>query len=271
MRTASAYAPQRTSFRSQTRAIEFNDADWEARSFSGDLAQTRTFPLTVDRPAVTTIAWAEAFDDSFGHSVLGGDPDVRRATDGVALRLLDEAGEEVEHTGGPYFGLGTASFALTGLDPGSYTLEVSGLTRTDEPLPFSVHLVTTHGARTLRSMRWRFFQQDNLRLPLIGVCPASLEAVPVSAEVSTFHVDLDWDTHAPGLPGWTVRFGLPGVGEFPCGEAGNGDWIRLTVPGTDVWYFGATPSRDRAFVSAFDTVFEMEVGFEYTPLPPEHP
>jgi hypothetical protein len=80
-------------------------------------------------------------------------------------------------------------------------------------------------------------------------------------------MDLDWDTEALGDPGFTIRFSLPTVGAFGCGEMGTGDHMRITVPGQQVWAVGATPAPGNTFVSWRDTVFEMDVMFSYTRPP----
>jgi hypothetical protein len=62
---------------------------------------------------------------------------------------------------------------------------------------------------------------------------------------------------------WTLRYSLPGVGGFPCGEGGNGDRVRFTIPGARVAYVGAVPARDTMFVSDRMTLFDLDVRFAY--------
>lgn len=136
-----------------------------------------------------------------------------------------------------------------------------------QSIPFTVHVLEIRGERTLRTMRWKFMQVDSLRLPSVGVCPASAEPVPATDEVRSIGLDLDWSSAAVGVPAWTIRFDLPNVGSFPCGEAGTGDELRLTVPSEQVWYVGATPSQDSLHVSAYDTTFELQASYVYSALP----
>jgi len=264
------YAPEPTSYASSTRTLRFNDDAWQAWTFTGDAGEVATFDLDLPAPAVALVAWAELYDSPFLYDVRRGRPaDARRGLDGVAVRLLRD-GEEVAHGAGPYIGEGIGSMAATGIGTGALGLEVSGLDQTDDPLPYEAHLVAVYGDRTLASMRWRSPADYDFRIPSIASCPAAIEPFPVTPEVTTFHVDLDWDTAAAGVPSWTLRYDMPGVGAFPCSEGGTGDNVRFTVPGERVWYVGGTPAYDSLHVSAFDTVFDFEVRYAYTPPPKEH-
>ena len=270
LRAEDTYQPQPTTYASDTRTMTFNDADWSSWSFTGDTNQVRTFDLELARDAVALVGWVEAFSSPFVHDVVRRlDPDARKLTDGVGLRVLRE-GEEIADAPGPYFGVGTVSLAANAVDAGPLTLEVPLIKRGDEPLQYRVHLVAVHGARTLDSMRWLGHTQYMFRVPMAASCPGATQPLPVMPEVRSFLVDLDWDTEAPGLAAWTLSFGLPGVGDFPCGEEAGGDWVRFTLPGEDVWYVGPTAAKHGQFASAFDTAFEFEVRYTYSPPPIEH-
>jgi hypothetical protein len=270
LRAEDTHAPAPSTFETSTRALGFNDDEWSAWTFSGDIEQTRTFDLEIERDAVAVVAWVEAYDSAFAQDVLQGKPaDTRKITDGVAVRMLRD-GEEVQRSAGPYIAQGTSALALTSLGAGPVTLEVEGLRQQDPPLEYDVHLVVTHGERTLESMRWLATGNYMLRLPAIANCPGPIEPIPVTPEVRSFLVDLDWETEALGGPAWTLGYDVPTVGAVPCGEEAGGDWVRFTMPGEDVWYVGATPAQHGLFVSAFDTTFEFEVRYTYTAPPNEH-
>jgi len=267
----STYEPAPSSFETPSRTLHFNDGDWSTTSYTGDLSATRTFDLTLERSPSALVVWAEAFDSQFVYDVIRGrDPDPRKLTDGVGVRLLQD-GVLIEYGGPAAAGQGASALAVVGIEPGTYTIEVNGQSETDEPLPFKAYAVAVYGGRTLASMAWRFPAPNSVRALSVGLCPGGYQPVPITPEATSFHVDLDWDTEAIGVPGWTLGFDLPGVGSFPCSEAGNGDWVRFTIPSRqDVFWMGPTPSRDRSFVSSNDTVFEMEVRYAYTAPPPEH-
>jgi len=265
------HEPAPTSFVTDTRGFTFNDAEWESWSFEGELGETASFELEVPHAAEAVVAWVEMFDRSFVQDVVReGSVDQRKLTDGGAVRLL-RGGEEVAHSAGPYLGQGMGGLATLGLAPGPLTLEVSRLGLTDESIEFTAHVVAVFGDRTLESMRWRQLGEYTFRAPVIASCPGPSEPIPVTEEVLSWKVDLDTDTEAPGLPAWTMSYDLPGVGAFPCGEESGSDWIRFTTPGEEVWYVGPTPAKHGLYASAFDTAFDWEVRYTYTPPPEEHP
>lgn len=264
------YAPAATSFESDTRALTFNDADWEAWSFEGDVADPRSFDIALERDPVAVIAWVEAFDRTFVQDVLrGGQVDQRKLTDGVRIRLFRD-GEELERSAGPYLGQGTAALASTTISGGPLTVTVDGMQQGETPLEFDAHVVAVFGERTLDSMQWVVNGDHYLRLPVTAICPGASEPVPVTDEVRTFRVGMDVDTEAVGSPAFTLRYFVPTSGEAPCGEDAGGDWVRFTLPGERVWYVGATPAQHGTFVSAYDTTFTFDVRYTYTAPPKEH-
>lgn len=265
---ADTYRPQPTSYSTDTRSFDFNDEAWAARSFTGTTGPPRTFDFELEQRAEILLVWVEMFDSAFFQDVRRGrDPDPQKIRQGAGLRVLRD-GVEIEHTGSGVGGLGSDALAVPGLSPGPLTVEVDSANENeDESIPFTVHVLEIRGERTLHLMRWKFMEIDSLRLPVAAVCPGIPEAVPATDEVRSIALDLDWDTESVGLAAWTIRFGLPGVGEFPCSEAGTGDRLRITVPGEPVWYVGATPAYDATFVSAYDTTFEMQATYTYSPPP----
>jgi hypothetical protein len=265
------YAPARTSFASATHAFRFNDDQWSVQSFSGDLGPTASFPMDLPRDARTLFAWVEVFGSPALQDVWRGRSLDRRKLDQGASVTLSRDGEVIDHsgTGSGVAGIGIETMAVIDVESGPLEVSVDAVSEeAEDRMPFKVYVLATHGDRTLRSFRARFHNPRSTRNPAAGVCPAPSVPVPFTQEVRSFKMDLDWDTEAIGLSGWTLRFYLPGVGDFPCGEAGNGDSLRMTVPGTDVILVGSTPPQDRTFVSVADTVFDLQVDYVYTPPPP---
>ena len=263
------HRPAPGTFSSPTRSFEFNDTDWSSWSFAGDLAEARTFDLELARDAVALVAWVEAYDAPFvQRAVRGLETDPRTLTDAVSLELIRD-GATVEHGPGTALGQGVASLATTTFEGGPLSLRVDGVDRTGDPLEYRAFVVAVHGDRTLRAMRWRVPGEQSMRL-IAGVCPGAYQPIPVSPEVRTFLVDLDWDTEAVGAPPeWTLRFEFPDAA-FPCGELAGGDRVRFTMPGERVSFVGATPPWTGAMVSAYDTTFDYEVRYTYTAPPREH-
>lgn len=267
---ASTYAPSPSRYSTPTRSFAFNDDAWTVDSFTGNLSQEKTVGLTLHRNAASLIAWIEMFDTPFVHDVIRGrPPEPRKLTDWFEMEL-SQNGEVVTHTFG-LRGRGTDALAALDLPAGDISVTVRPLDGS-EASTYTVYVLAIHGPRTLASMRWRYTHPSDLlplpdhRSPVSASCPASAEPIPVTDEATTFLVDLDWDTVGPLFPKWTLRFSLPNVGYFPCGEVGTGDRVRFTIrPAKDVWYVGATPAQDGLFASWEDTVFEMETRFAYTP------
>ncbi|HVL82422.1 MAG TPA: hypothetical protein VM840_12610 [Actinomycetota bacterium] len=269
LRAEDTHAPAPSSFRTTARAFTFNDEHWSTWSFEGDTRQTRTFELDMEEDAVAIVAWAELWHTPLVHDAFRGRPlDVSKLTDGAGLSVRRE-GEDVTHTPAAYLTEGGPAVASGRVAAGRLSIEVEPAWQ-DGDTPYQVHLVAIHGDRTLRSMRWTRAGKSYLRTPLAAGCGAETVPFPVPPEVTTFEVDLDWDSEALTMPGWTLSFDLPTVGWFPCSESGTGDRVRFTVPGPDVWYVGATPAWDRTMVTLEDTVFDYEVRYTHTgPPPPE--
>lgn len=258
------YQPAPTSYAGDQRELRFNDADWSAVSFSGVIGTTATFPLSIPRDAVSIVAWAEAYEDPFLREAKRlGDPDPRKGLDGVAVKL--KRGSSVLGTsGGPYYMQGSPSLAALDVPAGPLSLQVTGMDVTGDPLPYRAHVVAIYGAKTLASMRWATLVDYAGRAVITATCPWGLDQIPVTDNVSTFMVDLDWDGAAVGIDGWTLGYSIPRVGDAPCSEQGSGDQVRFTLPALSrVWHIGPTPAYDRTFVSAFDTSFELEVRYTY--------
>jgi hypothetical protein len=260
------YAPEPTTFTSPTRSFTFNDTNWAVRSFTGETGPKRTFEFAIDQKSEILLAWVELYDTPFVHDVRRGrPPDRRKLQQGASLALFRD-GEKLEFSGygEGLAGYGTEALAVVDLKAGPLTLEVDSADESEgQRMPFTAYVLEVRGARTLRMMRWAFMQTDSFRVPDVAACPAALEPLPITDQVRTVAVDLDWDTEAIGLPAWTIRFDLPS-GALPCSEGGTGDRLRLTMPMDGVGWIGATPAYDSTNVSYADTRFELQLLFTYS-------
>ncbi|MFN2544422.1 MAG: hypothetical protein ABR600_07615 [Actinomycetota bacterium] len=260
----STYHPEAQSFSTPQRSFTFNDSQWKVETFTGDLTVARSFDISLDRDAEFLYAWAEDYESPLVYDLAKGrSPESRKATEGLTLELAQN-GERLDRTTGSP-GKGSTTSSAPDVPAGAAQLTVTPV-GTQASSAYKAYVLEVFGPRTLASFR-ETFTADTMRAVTIATCPAGTEPVPVTEEVTTFSVDLDWDTVAPGLPKWTLRYGLPGVGDFPCGEFGTGDRMRFTYPTDQVWWMGATTSQDSMTVSHFDTVFELKVRYAYTPLP----
>lgn len=264
------YQPARTTYSSPTRSFTFNDADWSVRSFTGTTGAVRQFDVPTSKRSEIVMAWVEVFDSTFVQDVKHGrQPDPWKMREGAAVDLL-RAGESLDPAtsgfGSP--AIGTEAIGILDLPAGPLTLQVDSASD-NEPvsMPFTAYVLEIGGERTLRSMHWKFTTFMSARTPQVGQCPPHNEPVPATDEVRSIALDLDWETEAPGLPSWTLSGAIPGVGDFPCGEMGLGDELRLNVPVEQVWHMGATPAHDSLHVSAFDTTFEMTAEYTYSAPP----
>lgn len=269
-RSPDTLAPK--AYRTPARSFWFNDADWEVVSFSGDLTETRTFAHTLERPVAAVYGWIEANDAPFvHHAVRKREVDTRRLTDAAFVRLLRN---DVEIAAGPaqnnQIGRGSNTLATVSLQPGDLALEVSqGRGTTTQDAPYQAYLLLLYGERTLQRMHWRF--EPSIAEPFIplravaGTCVNRSEPVATPQAVSTFLVDLDWDTVGVPTAKWTIAHGYPNAIASSCGELSTGDRLRTTVPGERVWTFSPTPAPRSVFASYRDTVFEFDVRFSYAP------
>jgi hypothetical protein len=263
---AESERPDPNSYATPTRSFAFNDRQWQSWSFQGDLAQARTFDFDLPRGAETIIAWVEAYDTPFMHDVGRGlAPDAAKLTDGAGPVLLRE-GEVLASGHNANRSTGTPSLATLGTGAGPLTLRVNRM-NTSEPNPYTAHVVAVYGGRTLSTMRWTTVAMDVVwRVPGAQRCQYPLEPFPVTAEVTTLELDVDWDSVQTPWTDWILNFEPPGGTFYPCGGLGVRDRVRLTYPGERVWKFGAVPNG-QVMASPYDTVFEYEVAYAYTPSP----
>lgn len=249
-----------TTFTSATRSITFNDDQWAVRSFTGTLDAARTFTVTEDRHAVAVMAWVDAPDTPpLSEPLHGRVPNPRSVGDVPTMSLtLDGAS------------LDTGNRSVAAVDVGTGELGVrAGGSATTQALPYTVHVLSVYGQRTLRQMRWRFPATGATAFGALGGVCGSYQGVPVTSSVTSFVVDVDASSPNPtSADGWTPMYDIPGFGEAPCGQSGRGSELRMTFPGQQRrWRIGATPQRRTVPVVAFaDTMLELEVRWAYAPV-----
>lgn len=250
------------------RTVWFNDDDWSAWSFEGDLEQTRSFALDIPREATVLLAWVETFSTPVVYDVVRGrEVDPREQENAPTIRMFRNSGVIAEGTNSGVTGRGQDAAAALDVAAGPAVVEVGSQAYDPDgggqELPYTVHVVAAHGPRTLAGMRWSFGMHGDVWTPFVGTCQYGLEPIPVTREVSTFRVDLDWDSAALPAPLWTLWFDLP-IGEYVCGE--TGDTRRFTYGAEHrVRLMGPVPDSGSLHVSHNDTVFEMEVQYTYEP------
>ncbi|MDQ3991176.1 MAG: hypothetical protein M3245_02540, partial [Actinomycetota bacterium] len=213
--TADTYRPDSRSLATPQRHLWFNDGDWRVTSHDADTGSAHSFELDIDRKVETLLVWAEAYDTPFLHDVLRGRPaDAKKLTDTPVLDLY-RGDEHVGWGKGEEFGRGTDALALVNVEPDTYRLEATPA-RTSQGMAYRIHVLEVFGKRTLARMRWMFANAEypglgQNRTPLFAFCGGAPEPVPVTSAVTTFHVNLDWDTYALPSPAWTLGFDIPNV------------------------------------------------------------
>lgn len=261
---ADTTSPSPVALNTPERSLTFNDDDWTHTSFTGTLHPSRTHSVTVQRPAVAVLAWLEGFvDPVVSQAVDEQSFDERKILQFPRLQFIRN---------GTTFGTAERTTAAMNLEPGPLQVRVyadalNGYTRElANGLPYTLHILQLHGLRTLRSMRWDLppARWNSFRVPVAASCPYPNEPIPQTGAASTFNVDLDTHAATPGQR-WTLAYELPGVGAFPCGEAGTDDSLRITLAGPRLWYMGPTPHPDATFHSAEDVTYTMTVTYTYDP------
>lgn len=265
---ADTHRPAPSAFAAAGWELTFNDDAWASHSFEGDVTETRSFSFPVDDRATAVVGWVRVFEAPPVHRLVQGTPpDPRQFTDGVSVDLLRDGSrvEGLQVTGGTPAGASYASFAAPDLDPGTVVLEVTP-TSTSEDATYEAHVVVIHGERTLRQLRARVPGDTTARTLSPAVCRGGGVIFPVSPAVTTYALDLDWDSYALPDPEWTPAYDTP-IGSMVCGGAGNGDRVRLTFRQHGVAGAAAHPTVDSDYVSLYDTVFGWQIDFTHSAPP----
>ena len=254
------------------RRLWFNDQQWTARSFGGDLRSSRTFTFENPAAATTLIAWVETFATPFVYDATRGRaPDSRKLENSAQIIATRNGAEVGKGYNVGIRGKGQDTLALFEMPAGPLDLRVKPSSFDPDgggqELAYELHVVAVHGSHTLAGMRWRFHSPQDASTPVFKQCPFPLEPVPVPANVTTYAVDLDWDTLPQPGRAWTLRFLFPDNSEAPCGEATIGDRVRFTWPrsASSIHMLGPTPTRHAVQATQQDTVFEMDVRYTYGP------
>lgn len=266
---ADQHRPEPTTYTGGTRTLRFNDRRWLSASFEGALDRTRTFAFDLPEQARTLIAWVDVFDSPIVYDALRGrQPDPAELENAPRVSLTRDGEEIARGTNGGYRFRGQDALAVFDVAPGPLTLTVTDETWDPDGggarLPYKLHVVAMHGERTLAGMHWTTSAMGDFNAPLVASCGYGQEVIPVSDDVTTFKVALDWDSEAPGLPAWTIRYDLPTVGDMVCGDVGNRLRFTVDVP-ERVWLIGPAPAADATYVSNGDTVFDWDVTYTYAP------
>ncbi|HYH27297.1 MAG TPA: hypothetical protein VEA19_00805 [Actinomycetota bacterium] len=256
----STYARSPSSYATPDRSFRFNDRAWESFVFTGNLSEAQTFSVPLDRPAAAVVGWVEGFSEPFIYGLGGGDAGARSPFDTAFVRLISNGSEISQHR-----------YSATAVDVPDGTLEmrVEPIEQSGER-PYRAHLVVIDGERTLSSMRWRFeVPAHQHRVMNTSSCAVPLEQVPATEEVTTFRVDMNAESTNPLPKKWAMVFNVPDwVNPGFCGTLGGGSGVRFAIGGPRVGLVGPGPAPDAATLSAYDTQFEAEVRYAYTPLPP---
>ena len=261
LKSASPDAANPQSVQTGRKTFRFNDGDWELQSFTGDLAETRSYTVNLARPAAAVLGWIETGKDPLVQHVAGGGAADTTPSGPYGRTNLVKSGKVLGRGAGSDDMGDTATTHNVGAGPLELLIETSGEAGSD---PYQAHVLVVYGQRTLQSYRTRFsIPSLTGRVLVTATCPSAREAVPVTAAVSAFRIELDWDSVLPNQR-WVPRYTLP-EGDYPCAESGTGDAVTfVNIPFGEFW-FGATPSKDTVMASYRDTVIDAHVRFWYVP------
>lgn len=255
----STYAPAPSTLETRDRAFEFNDDAWSVRSYTGDLSVRQTFTWTEPEPAAFVLAWTEVPGRGAVYDPLrGSQPDHRTLFEYPVPHLLWGTKEVA----------GNYSVAGLSIPAGDVSVRVHASTPyLPESRPYTLYVLTVRGARTLSWMHWVMPETHSANAnlppgaPQLQVCASGglSNPVPVTAEATTFSLDVDWDAATPQPARWSPALGVNG-----CPSGFTGDTVRVVHQGAFVWFVGATTD---AAASAQDTRLEMTMRLAYTPAP----
>ena len=279
MRAAAPPATDPSTYRTGLRTFLFNDRDWEAHEFTGDLSETAEFTVTLDRRAVGVMGVVEMFGAPALHSaVRRGEVSPEMITDAPVTALMRNgvqlqagANSRTEQAG-----RGSDTVAATDVGAGTLTLRVSSaqfstdLAAAGEDNGYRAWLVVMYGPRTLAGYRSSYMPRHSVQTPTVripggGACSHFSELLPVSSAATAARASISWDAIQPAQQ-WTHTFGVPGIAYYPCGEAGTGTTITSALtPASRILPFGATMVMSSAGASHRDVVIHERVDLTYNP------
>ena len=260
---ASPDAPAPQSLQTERKTFRFNDANWELHTFTGDLAQTRTFTASLTQPAAAVFGWVETGrGPGVQQLVRGGQPDTSPSGPYSRTQIVMDGAMLARGAGSDVMGdTATAMDVPAGLL--DLVVETTGDAGSDT---YKAYVLAVYGERTLQSFRTKFsIPSATVRTPVTATCPGTREAIPLTSAVSAFRIELDWDSILPNQR-WVPRFSTP-EGDYPCGEVGTGDALTLVNMPQGAFWFAATPSKDSLMASQGDTVIDAQIRLWYQPPP----
>ena len=141
-----------------------------------------------------------------------------------------------------------------------------------EAHPYTAHVVVIYGDRTLASYRRRFEVPALLvRSPVAQSYQGPQQQIPSSPEVTTFKVSISSESPSPAPQEWSIGWDVPGLYAPEAGLSGTRSPLRVVAEGERISRVTPTPAYGSLMASAWDTVFEGEVRYSYTPCSEETP
>jgi len=259
---ASSFRPSPSQLVTEERALSFNDRDWESFSFQGDLSGERSLTVDLEREAAIVIGWFESVAEPFAYGVLSGNPNARKPTEMGVVRL---------RAGGGELSSGRYAASAVSIPAGPLTMLVEPQDGA-EAHPYTAHVVVIYGDRTLASYRWRFEVPALLvRSPVAQAYQGPQQQIPSSPEVTTFKVSISSESPSPAPREWSIGWDVPGLYAPEAGLSGTRSPLRVVAEGERISRVTPTPAYGTLMASAWDTVFEGEVRYSYTPCLEETP
>lgn len=266
-----AYHPDPGEFKTAQRDLTFNDGDWEAHSFSGNLGSAQAYTVALTRPAAFVYAWTEMFVSPYYYDVENNVTplDQNKRTDAAVLTLSKDGSQLAHGYDGPNGAdRGMETVASVDVAPGTLTLNVAP-TSSATARAYNAYVVIVYGQRTLASLELYFTMGQYVlsRTPEVASCGDPIEQVPTTAAVQTFSVHMNPFGGGGPSPRWTINQDFPHSVE-PCGLGADGLDVRITEPFDGVWRYSAVPAAESSFVSNQDAYFQLQFTFTYQPLGP---
>ena len=279
MRRMAPAAPSPSSFATQSRSFSFNDGNWEAHSFQGDLAASRDFTVALPRHATGVMGIVEMFAEPAVHqAVRRGEVGPERFTDAPTTQLVADgvviangANSRTENAG-----RGSDTVATVDAGAGPLTLRVApaqfstDLSAAGEDNKYTAYIVVIYGDRTLGQYTTSYMPRHSVQTPQAraaggGACAHPSEMLPVSSQTALVTASMFWDAITPAQQ-WTHNYAAPGFGGYPCGESGTGTEIATVLtPNSRVLSYGATLANNAASVSNRDVIIHETLRVVYSP------